>query len=44
MPETLYERVVEVNERVVIHENVKLVKHPDTSPRVETAITGEKVR
>lgn len=45
MPDSLYETVVEVDERVVIHNKVKLVEHSDTSqPRLDSAITGEQVR
>lgn len=44
MPESLYEKVVEVDERVVIHDRVKLVQHNDgMQPEMDTAITNEQV-
>ncbi|XP_067934707.1 5-oxoprolinase-like [Watersipora subatra] len=43
MPECLYEKVIEVDERVVIHDNVKQVSHRDPQPRLDTAVTGEQV-
>ena len=42
MPDALYERVVEVEERVVIEDNVRLVKHT-VQCRRDRAVTGEQV-
>ena len=44
MPDTLYDRVVEVEERITIYENTKQVSDQRNATSKDRTITGEQVR
>lgn len=43
MPDTLYDSVVEVEERITIYENTKQMCDSRSDVDINTTITGEKV-